>query len=103
MRRVSVRTVPTFSAWAFPMPMEPDPVTLIDHEDGRGWQTEDGMILDEQMNLMAEICYLNSTLNEESGERAKTVAGRLVHVETVVDGIAQSAGDYRDNSARMKQ
>ncbi len=71
MRRVSVRTVPTFSAWAFPMPMEPDPVTLIDHEDGRGWQTEDGMILDEQMNLMAEICYLNSTLNEESGERAK--------------------------------
>lgn len=71
MKRVSVRTVPTSNVWGFPIQLEPDPVTFVDHEDGLGWQTEEGTQLDAQMSLMAEICYLNSGIDQESEERAK--------------------------------
>lgn len=51
--------------------MEPATVTFVDHEDGCGWCTEGGTLLDEQMSLMAEICYLNSAMVSESDERAR--------------------------------
>jgi hypothetical protein len=71
MKRVSVRGIPASSLWPFPIELQPAPVVFVDHEDGSGWRSEDGAPLDEQMSLMAEICYLNSGADQESVERAK--------------------------------
>lgn len=72
MRTVAVRPFPALPAFPFvPVAADVQAVNYVDHNDGRGWVAPDGNAVDEQMALLLEICYLNSTLDDESRERGQ--------------------------------
>lgn len=44
---------------------------FVDMEDGRGWCAEDGTPVDPQQDIIAEVCYLHGSPDQDSKERSQ--------------------------------